>query len=1029
MATVNIGLKLKNAIFFFVNNIIVGKEWGTYILDTGDRDMIITILRGIQNEKIESDISVDVLLGYLGGGSGEGGTGTVGPQGPMGPAGPKGDKGDTGARGASGLQGPIGPQGPQGPAGKDGSQGLQGIQGIQGLDGAKGDKGDAGPAGIQGLKGADGAQGLQGPAGIQGVKGDTGAQGPQGPKGDTGDQGPAGADGADGPQGPVGLQGIQGEQGPKGEDGAQGPQGPMGPAGGGLKISTIVESVAMLDTLTGMVNGDIALINTGNVQDEDNAKLFSYQDGAWTLLSDLSGPAGIEGPTGPQGLQGEKGDTGPQGIPGIQGEQGATGPQGPAGKDGVDGAVGAQGPEGPQGIQGIQGEKGEQGPEGSNGVPGDSALDLYRAENDDPELTFQDMLNSLRGEPGAQGPEGPEGAPGADGAPGLEGKDGASAYDLWQIAGNVGTMEEFLASLKGEKGDPGTDGSTGPGQEVTISLVEQVGIDGVRTGYLISPDANGAITIDTSKATIIEGPEGPVGPKGNIGPAGVEGRGMLDTHRFYSGNQNATYEDLVETIRGPKGDKGDSGLATGNIDLSSMLTDEVKDMVYYNSAAKKLADGTLLEEGLQQYKDNVKNISGITGLYVASSLIYQMFSDLGVNLFNEPNRQFTLTDVTNWVRQYSANNLRQDILYILGLEQRPVLDFPIDGTLLRRISKANTFEVSRTEFIQNFFSRAHVVVPTVEQLSTGLTFNAGERYIYRCSSTDSDGYPAIKFGMSLYNKETNQLLGDIIFNEYSLTNPAAYKRMYFDKNVYTVIYRNENNKLCIGVVDAASNERVGNLVSEITLEDNVLYYLKPYSSGAWYEAVNIYRLWDLNGVVQYEPPIPEFYPLTGYKEIVYAVKANDALIPEGNSILESVRIGDTETSAKTGIDIINNSYRMRLGGPNAPSTASVKFEIVDSTDAVLGTCTINKENCNIPGYQHYTVFTGYEDWVFYTKDNKVYMSSLNSTVESGEGKELIRFEMIPDASVITGPVLLRMTADGGVSNADINGTVEGYNGQ
>ena len=167
MATVNIGIKLKNAIFFFVNNIIVGKEWGTYILDTGDRDMIITILRGIQNEKIESDISVDVLLGYLGGGSGEGGTGTVGPQGPMGPAGPKGDKGDTGARGASGLQGPIGPQGPQGPAGKDGSQGLQGIQGIQGLDGAKGDKGDAGEQGIQG------PQGPQGPAGENGLPGDS----------------------------------------------------------------------------------------------------------------------------------------------------------------------------------------------------------------------------------------------------------------------------------------------------------------------------------------------------------------------------------------------------------------------------------------------------------------------------------------------------------------------------------------------------------------------------------------------------------------------------------------------------------------------------------------------------------------------------------------------------------------------------------------------------------------------------------------------------------------------------------------
>ena len=515
---------------------------------------------------------------------------------------------------------------------------------------------------------------------------------------------------------------------------------------------------------------------------------------------------------------------------------------------------------------------------------------------------------------------------------------------------------------------------------------------------------------------------------GADGAPGLEGKDGASAYDLWqiAGNVG-TMEEFLASLKGEKGNPGTGG--TGTIDLSSMLTDEVKDMIYYNSAAKKLVDGTLLEEDLQQYKDNIKNISGITGFYVASSLIYQTFRDLGVDLFNEPNRQFTLTDVTNWVRQYSANNLRPDILYILGLEQRPVLDFPIDGTLLRRISKAHTFEVSRRDFIQNFFSRAHVVAPTAEQLSTGLTFNAGERYIYRCSSTDSDGYPAIKFGMSLYNKETNQLLGDIVFNEYSLTNPAAYKRMYFDKNVYTVIYRNENNKLCIGVVDAASNERVGNLVSEITLEDNVLYYLKPYSACAWYEAVNIYRLWDLNGVVQYEPPLPEFYPLTEYKEIVYAAKADDALIPEGDSILESVRIGDTETSAKTGIDVINNSYRMRLGGPDAQSTASVKFEIVDSTDAVLGTCTINKENCNIPGYQYFAVFTGYEDWVFYTKDNKVYMSSLNSTVESGEGKELIRFEMIPDASVITGPVLLRMTADGGVSNADINGTVEGYNGQ
>ena len=528
MATVNIGLKLKNAIFFFVNNIIVGKEWGTYILDTGDRDMIITILRGIQNEKIESDISVDVLLGYLGGGSGEGGTGTVGPQGPMGPAGPKGDKGDTGARGASGLQGPIGPQGPQGPAGKDGSQGLQGIQGIQGLDGAKGAKGDAGAQGPQGLKGADGAkgadgiQGLQGPAGIQGVKGDAGAQGIQGLKGDTGatglqgvagkdgekgdpgiqgipgTQGPAGVDGKEGPAGPAGLQGVQGEQGPKGEDGAQGPQGPMGPAGGGLKISTIVESIAMLDTLTGFEEGDAVLINTGNVEDEDNAKLFILKDGVWSFLVDLSGAEGIQGPTGPQGLQGEKGDTGPQGIPGIQGEQGPTGPQGPAGKDGVDGAVGPEGPQGPQGLQGLQGLQGPEGPEGirgaqgedgANGLPGDSALDLYRAENDDPELTFQDMLNSLRGEPGAQGSEGPAGADGVDGENGVDGK---SAYEVWLSLGNTGSEQDFITSLKGEPGAPGTGAD---GDTVTYPLIAHTDIAGNYLGSMI--DAQGVTEIVT----------------------------------------------------------------------------------------------------------------------------------------------------------------------------------------------------------------------------------------------------------------------------------------------------------------------------------------------------------------------------------------------------------------------------------------------------------------------------------------------------------------------------------------------------
>ena len=272
----------------------------------------------------------------------------------------------------------------------------------------------------------------------------------------------------------------------------------MGPAGGGLKISTIVESIAMLDTLTGFEEGDAVLINTGNVEDEDNAKLFILKDGVWSFLVDLSGAEGIQGPTGPQGLQGEKGDTGPQGIPGIQGEQGPTGPQGPAGKDGVDGAVGPEGPQGPQGLQGLQGLQGPEGPEGirgaqgedgANGLPGDSALDLYRAENDDPELTFQDMLNSLRGEPGAQGSEGPAGADGVDGENGVDGK---SAYEVWLSLGNTGSEQDFITSLKGEPGAPGTGAD---GDTVTYPLIAHTDIAGNYLGSMI--DAQGVTEIVT----------------------------------------------------------------------------------------------------------------------------------------------------------------------------------------------------------------------------------------------------------------------------------------------------------------------------------------------------------------------------------------------------------------------------------------------------------------------------------------------------------------------------------------------------
>ena len=71
--------------------------------------------------------------------------------------------------------------------------------------------------------------------------------------------------------------------------------------------------------------GDIVLISTGNVQDEDNAKMYIYKEKEYKFLTDLSGSQGIQGPQGEQGIQGIQGKQGERGIPGERGPQGDKG--------------------------------------------------------------------------------------------------------------------------------------------------------------------------------------------------------------------------------------------------------------------------------------------------------------------------------------------------------------------------------------------------------------------------------------------------------------------------------------------------------------------------------------------------------------------------------------------------------------------------------------------------------------------------------------------------------------------------------
>lgn len=127
-----------------------------------------------------------------------------------------------------------------------------------------------------------------------------------------GPAGPAGPKGEQGPKGDAGAQGAQGERGPQG---LQGPKGDKGDAFAIAKTYPSVEAMNADFSGTDVTEGQFVLIDTGNVDDEDNAKLYVKGATAYTYITDLSGATGL---TGPQGEQG------PQGVAGANGRRGST---------------------------------------------------------------------------------------------------------------------------------------------------------------------------------------------------------------------------------------------------------------------------------------------------------------------------------------------------------------------------------------------------------------------------------------------------------------------------------------------------------------------------------------------------------------------------------------------------------------------------------------------------------------------------------------------------------------------------------
>lgn len=120
----------------------------------------------------------------------------------------------------------------------------------------------------------------------------------------------------------VNLRGPQGERGEQGKQGVQGIQGVKGDKGDPFTIYRTYPSVTVMNSdVANVPDGQFVLINTGNVNDKDNAKLFVKANKAFSFVTDLSGADGIKGDKGEKGEQGVQGI---QGIPGVKGDPGTT---------------------------------------------------------------------------------------------------------------------------------------------------------------------------------------------------------------------------------------------------------------------------------------------------------------------------------------------------------------------------------------------------------------------------------------------------------------------------------------------------------------------------------------------------------------------------------------------------------------------------------------------------------------------------------------------------------------------------------
>lgn len=340
-------------------------------------------------------------------------------------------------------------------------------------------------------------------------------------------------------------------------------------APGTFAISKVYPSVSAMNAgfaTDGVPMGGLVIIDTGNVDDEDNAKMYVKEESGYVYLTDLSGAKGI------QGVPGEKGEPGVPGVGIVSITKTATNGL-------VDTYTILLSNNNTSTFTVTNGERGETGATGAPGQPGESgvtSIDVVGYTEDGNGNTDTTIRVTYAGGTTSQFivkvKNGINGTNGQDGANGVsiaevnsqgyaDAGNGYTENNVQIVYSNASTSSVKFYAKNGENGQNGQDGTNGQ-DGVGIASITKTSTSGLVDTYTITL-TNG----NTYSFTVTNGAKGDTGATGATGVPGVAGvgitnitktntNGLVDTYTILYTNGNSTTFTVTNGQNGTNGQGG-----------------------------------------------------------------------------------------------------------------------------------------------------------------------------------------------------------------------------------------------------------------------------------------------------------------------------------------------------------------------------------------------------------------------------------------------------------------------------------------